>query len=326
MQLLFAPLRGVTDAAFRTAHARHFGGFDAALAPFLDAHHGPNLRERDLEDVSPNANPLLKTVPQILSADPHQFVAWSRLLADRGATDVNWNLACPYPMVVKRGRGAGLLPYPARIAAFLEVVCAQVTLSLSVKTRLGLLHSDELPLVLEVLGQYPVVSVAVHARTAKQMYSGKADVGAFVTATANAKMPVIYNGDITSAARLASLRARLPTIDRWMVGRGAVADPLLPLRLRDPTALRGQEISRLRAFLADLLEHYQRTQQGPGHVLSKLHALWTWLGPSFAPAHRRTVRAIAKVDDLRRYRSLVDELLECPGSWAPPNDSASSAR
>ena len=169
--LSLAPIRGVTDAAFRSNYTRVFGGFDDALAPFVTAESGRMPREKDLDDAFPTGDQPLPTIPQILGADPRLFLTVAKSLQDRGAKLVNWNIGCPHPMVTKRGAGSGILPFPDRIDAFLQEVLADIKIQLSVKLRLGMLDRGESDAVLRVLNRYPLAEVILHPRTGKQMYT-----------------------------------------------------------------------------------------------------------------------------------------------------------
>ena len=123
--LYLAPIQGVTDALFRTVFHHHFGGFDAAMAPFINPQRHSGFKEKWLADVLPENNPGLPIIPQLLNTNAEDFVAMAGRLQDLGYTHINWNLGCPVPMVAKKKRGSGLLPYPEMIIALLEEITAQ---------------------------------------------------------------------------------------------------------------------------------------------------------------------------------------------------------
>lgn len=196
--LILAPIRGITDAVYRRVFAGCFGGFDRAVAPFLQVRQGHALRPGELRQLAAASNPTLKTIPQLLTTHAPTLIDALRELHGLGHTEVNWNLGCPAPMVAGRGRGAGLLPHPDRIAAILDQVLPNSPVRLSVKLRLGYQNPDEFPAVLEVLNRYPLCEVILHARTAAQMYGGAVDLARAGQALALCRHPFIYNGDITT--------------------------------------------------------------------------------------------------------------------------------
>lgn len=308
LHLALAPIRGLTDAAFRGAFARHFGGFDEALAPFLAPEHGRMPRPKDIAEVSPANNGSLPTVPQILANDPELFLSTARLLADSGCAQVNWNLGCPYPMVTRRGRGAGMLPHPDRIAAFLDRIVPALTLRLSVKLRVGLHDPGEAGPVLEVLNRYPLCEVIIHPRTADQMYKGHADPDAFERLAPLCRHRLSYNGDIADVDGFRALAARFPFVAGWMIGRGAVSEPMLPRVLRGEAVDPSDRLERMRRFHDEMLDHYLRVLSGPAHVLDKMTGLWAYWTEAIA-GKRKPIKRLCKTTELDRYRRGAEELL-----------------
>jgi tRNA-dihydrouridine synthase B len=142
--LILAPMRGITEAAFRDIFVRFFPGFDRAVAPFISTFQGSRFKPAKFRDLLPENNRRLPVVPQILCKNADHFIATARLLAELGYTTVNWNLGCPYPMVANKMRGSGLLPFPEKIEGFLDKVHQEQPLAISVKTRLGRREPQEI--------------------------------------------------------------------------------------------------------------------------------------------------------------------------------------
>lgn len=303
--LVMAPIRGVTDAVYRDAWARSFGGFARAVAPFIQLRQGQPLRPGELRQVSPANNSSLITVPQVLTHHALTFAAALRELHAAGHTEVNWNLGCPYPMVAKRGRGAGLLPHPDRLDAILAQVLADAPVRLSVKLRLGYRDPDEVLAVLAVLNRYPLTEVILHPRTATQMYGGAVDLARAAQALAVCRHPFTYNGDITSLEGLNERRRQLPGAAAWMVGRGALAWPFLPALLQGevlPSAETRRQ--RLREFHDRLVAGYAEWLSGPRHRLDKLKEQWGYLALAFADP-RQALTRIQRSDTLNAYEDAV---------------------
>ena len=135
--LYLAPLRGFTEYIYRNAFSRHFGGFDVAVAPFIPTMTDARLKKKHLRDVMPENNQAMPVIPQIIGNKAADFILLAKRLFDQGYETVNWNLGCPFPMVAKKQRGSGLLPYPQKIEAFLEATISAIPNRLSIKARLG---------------------------------------------------------------------------------------------------------------------------------------------------------------------------------------------
>jgi tRNA-dihydrouridine synthase len=65
----------------------------------------------------------------------------------------------------------------------------------SIKVRLGVEKGDEFLSLVSIVNSYPLRFLTVHARTAKQMYEGECDIGAFRAIADAVKVPLVYNGD-----------------------------------------------------------------------------------------------------------------------------------
>jgi tRNA-dihydrouridine synthase len=307
LRLILAPIRGVTDAAFREAFMECFGGFDAALAPFLAPARGRMPRPKDIAEVSPGENRALSTTPQILADDPELFLTVAKMLADVGCQSVNWNLGCPQPMVTRRGCGAGMLPHPDRIAAFLEVVVPRVGIAVSVKVRLGMHDASESGPVMQVLNSFPLQEVIIHTRTGDQMYKQRADPSAFERILPACRHPLVYNGDIVDPAGFAALARRFPNVTGWMIGRGALSDPFLPAAIKGQSLGTADRIDRLRTFHDRMLEHYLAVLHGPAHVLDKMEGLWGYWTTTVA-GKKKLIKRIQKIRQLDRYRKCAEEI------------------
>ncbi len=309
--LYLAPVRGITDQVYRNAFARHFQGIDRAVAPFVSTLKGDQVKASHLRECDPELNHL-PTIPQIIGKNPNHFIELARQLAELGNQEVNWNLGCPYPTMTKKRCGAGLLPHAQDIDRFLDTVCAESPIKLSIKMRLGLSCPDEIMPILPVLNRYPLEEVIIHARVATQMYKGPIDLNALGRCCEAMKHPVVYNGDLWTSEDLFGLRQRFPEIQAWMLGRGLLANPFLPEEIRQDIALTAnRKRARLKAFRDDLLEGYTRRLSGPTHQLQRLCSQWEYLQHSVPNGHR-LLRKLKKARTLSSYHRLVDSLFSEP--------------
>ncbi len=309
--IYLAPIRGLTDALFRRTFFNHFDGYDAAVAPFINPQKKALYSDKMLTDVLPENNSNHTIIPQILHTDPDDFL----LLADRlekiGHTHINWNLGCPAPMVTRKKRGSGLLPYPEKISDFLARVIPKLGIELSIKTRLGLNNITEIQTLLPMLNQFPLKEITIHARLGKQLYKGSANVEGFKKCQQLSKHTLVYNGDINSGEQFRLVGQHLPSIQRWMLGRGALGNPFLAEEIKNPSSSnnRVQKKQRLLDFHADLYQKYQQRLDGPGHLLSRVKQLWIYLIVSF-PGKEKILKRILKAKTLDRYHSAIGQLFD----------------
>ncbi|MEN8258594.1 MAG: tRNA-dihydrouridine synthase family protein [Thermodesulfobacteriota bacterium] len=302
--LTLAPLRGLTDAIYRNTFARHFKGFDLAMAPFLTTFQGTKVKSAKLGDLLPENNQDLPVIPQILSKDADQFKTLATMLFDLGYETVNWNLGCPYPMVANKGRGSGMLPEPSKIAAFLETI-ADMPCRLSIKTRIGRRSSDEIKALMPIFNSFPLEELIIHPRLGIQLYKGEVDLEVFASCLASSVNPVTYNGDICSLADFTRLAERFPTIERWMIGRGALSDPFLPSAIKGIAAPHNPS-QTIKSFHDDLFGEYSRRLSGGSHLLGRMKAVWFYLAGRF-PSDKKLLKKIQKTKKISSYARLIDD-------------------
>lgn len=308
--IYLAPIRGITDALFRDILFSHFKGFDAAVAPFINPQKKSLFEEKTLFDVLPENNLKVPIIPQLLHTDPQAFLTLAKRLTDLGYTHLNWNIGCPAPMVAKKKKGSGLLPYPDEILAFLDEVIPQLEGALSIKTRLGYYSNTEIVHLLPHLNQYPLKEIIIHTRLGRQLYRGETDPDCFRRCLDLSDHRLVYNGDIVDNASFRLLTSLFPENSSWMIGRGILANPLLAEEMAGFTAPDHTErYHRLYNFHNELYQRYQQKLSGPGHLLGRLKLIWSYLFKSFdLPA--KFLKKIQKSKTVPQYLQAVTELFE----------------
>lgn len=306
--LILAPMRGVTTVHYRKAFVRHFGGLDAEMAPFITTVPAETIHPRLLRDVLPENNSDLPLIPQLLSKSAGEFITMARALHDLGYEEVNWNLGCPHKPIRNKGRGSGLLPHPDQVDALLTDICADSPCRVSVKVRLGVSSQSELLKLIPVLNRHPLSEVIIHPRTAEQMYDGTVDLDAFAEAYERIEHPVCYNGDIHSLAFFQSVETRFPEIERFMLGRGLLANPFLCEQIRSRSPEIENATERLKAFHDEVLENYRSVIDGDLPMLGKMKEFWSYPSQHLSNG-RKFLKKVKKCHRLTTYQQIVEEHL-----------------
>ncbi len=168
--------------------------------PFLKNATG---KRSSLRDVLPERNDAGFTlIPQILHKSPKDFIVLAKSLYEMGYETVNWNLGCPLPMVRKKKKGAGLLPFSDEIVDFLREVISEIPNQVSIKVRLGAEDKSDLSRLLPMLNGLSLKEIIIHPRTGKQLYAGEADIDAFEECLPLSRHTIVYNGDIDSHKKI----------------------------------------------------------------------------------------------------------------------------
>ncbi|AZQ44304.1 tRNA dihydrouridine synthase [Nonlabens ponticola] len=307
--LLSSPLQGFTDFRFRNALHKYFGGIDVFYAPYIRFNGKPEIKSSYQRDLNPDNNEVPILIPQVMTASVDEFQLAANYVKDLGYDELNWNLGCPYPMVTKRGMGSGLIANIDQIDAILDRVHQEVDIKISMKMRLGYEHTGEILESFETLEKYPLKSIAIHARTGKQLYKGGVHLDAFQACLDAAPHTLYYNGDITSVEVFKQRQERFPAVNHWMIGRGLIADPWLPNMIKnDLNNYPADRWSRFSEFHDTIYEQYDAFLQGPTPIKMKMQGFWNYFAQQFDNP-QKTFKKIKKANNPRAYKAAVSEIL-----------------
>ena len=311
MNYYVAPMEGLTDRVWRQAHQKWFGWAGAPAkyyAPFLSPPENRVLIKKKMAELAPESNPGAPVVPQLLAKDG-ALAAWMvGQLRQLGYTEVNLNFGCPSGTVTAKGKGSGMLRDLDKLDAFLAALFAEAEGPLTVKTRLGVEKPEEFAAVLEVYNRYPIAELTIHPRVMRQQYRGIADREAFAKALPECRMPVCYNGDLTTVEQLRALEADFPAVQSLMVGRGIIADPaLFRQALGGPAATKEE----LRGYLDDLYQDYTALFGSAGCAISRMKGHWFYLIHRFEGSERLE-KQLRKLREPWEYETVVNQIFTLP--------------
>lgn len=290
--MILAPMQGLTEVLFRRVYEECFpGAIEMAVSPFLSLTHG-NLAEawEKIDDVLPEANAgSIPVIPQILGKEPEGFVELGNRLYELGYNEINWNMGCPMRKVTGKHRGSGILPYPDEVRTILDSIVPRLKPQLSVKMRLGLRSKEEIFALVPIINDYPIASVTVHPRLGRQQYTGHPDLDTFGEVLPLFRHPVVYNGDICTAADARRIRTRFPQVADIMVGRGILYHPTLPLEIKGVQV--DDTLKLNKRFILRLVEEIGRRLPTEQSRLRKTKEYWCllWKELPISECEARTV-------------------------------------
>jgi tRNA-dihydrouridine synthase B len=220
---ILAPMAGITDQYFRLILKR-IGGVGLVTMEFIssEALTRGNEKTRHMMEFSEEERPL---AIQIYGSHPQRMADAAEFVQALGADIVDINMGCPANKVLKGCAGAALMGDLGLARDIIRTVRRRITLPLTVKFRVGLDDARsnylELGRICESEG---VDAVALHARTARQMFSGKADWGRIRRLKEAVRIPVSGNGDVEEPADALALW-EATGCDGVMIGRAAIKNP-----------------------------------------------------------------------------------------------------
>ena len=311
--VVLAPMAGITNRAFRRLCREQGAGLYVSEMVTSRALIERNEATMDLVTFAPDESP--RSV-QLYGVDPQVMAAAARIIIDEDRADhIDMNFGCPVPKVTRKGGGSAL---PWKRDLFREIVervveAADGKVPVSVKMRKGI---DDTHLTYLEAGESAaragVAWVALHGRTAAQMYGGKADWQAIANLKEHLRQwntPVLGNGDIWTGADALAMISQTGA-DGVVVGRGCLGRPWLFAQLT--AAFQGEPLPqepRLDVVLATLRRHTELLVEDYGEFKGcrdiRKHMAWYLKG--FRVPH--TVREpLGKVVSLAELDALLAQI------------------
>lgn len=234
--LVLAPMEGVTDAAMRAALTER-GGFSYCVSEFIRVTQHP-LPAKVLRSYVPEAKLGCRTPAgtpvqvQLLGGDAEQLAQSARNAVMGGAQAIDLNFGCPAPTVNRHDGGATLLKYPERIREIVRAVREALppVIPVSAKLRLGWDDMSSIFLNARMAEEGGASWIAIHARTKVQGYVPPAHWKYIGEVRKQLSIPVMANGEIWTMEDFDRCREETGAI-HYMIGRGALADPMLPRKI-----------------------------------------------------------------------------------------------
>ena len=260
----FAPLQGYTDAVYRLAHARIFGGIDTYYSPFVRVEHG-EIRRKDARDISSKNNREgIHLIPQLIASQPDKLEQIITLFIENNYQEADINLGCPFPVLAKRHNGAGMLPYPDEVKDLLTAAIEKYPqIHFSVKLRLGWENAEECLALLPLFNALPLTHIILHPRLGKQQYKGEVDLSGFEAFYNGCEKPLLYNGDLHTVEDIQTITERFPKLAGVVIGRGLLANPALAWEYRQGKKLSPDEIiEKVGQLHAEVYSTYEELLQG----------------------------------------------------------------
>lgn len=219
--VFLAPMAGITDPPLR-AITREFGcslGFSEMISAngLARRSKGSLFYLQRFPDESPFA-------VQIFGSEPETMAEAARICVDSGADIIDINMGCPAKKILRNGAGAALMKEPEKIKRIINKVRGAISIPLTIKVRSGWKSDINSSLIASTAEDEGVDAIIIHPRTVEQAFSGKADWGVIRKVKRSVRIPVIGNGDITSACEAAAMLEQTGC-DGVMIGRAAVGNP-----------------------------------------------------------------------------------------------------
>jgi nifR3 family TIM-barrel protein len=307
-QVVIAPMAGIGNISFRKICKKMGAGLIYAEMVSDKALIYENEKTFKMLNVEQDEAPISM---QVFGGEIETIVQAAQVIDKHSNADIiDINLGCPVPKVTKSDAGAKLLLEPNKIYDIVSRVVDTVTKPVTVKMRTGWDSQSIYALeIAQKCEQAGAKAIAIHGRTRKQMYEGKADWNIIKEVKSVIKsVPVIGNGDIKTPLDAKKMLEETK-VDAIMIGRAVLGNPWLIKQINhylDHKELLPNPTPKEKIFQA--LEHLESLLYVKGEKLAVLemrsHIPWYIKGLYEATSIKR------KIHTLKSYAEIKTVLLE----------------
>ena len=275
--VFLAPMAGVTDISFRGLCKEQGCGLVYTEMVSAKALYYGSDNTKKLLRISEEEKPV---AVQIFGNDPDIMakVVEENFNSRDDICIVDVNMGCPAPKIVKNGEGSALMKDPKLAAEIIKKLKAVSSKPVTAKFRRGFdndnLNAVEFALALEDAG---ADAIAIHGRTRKQMYEGKADWNIIKEIKEKVNIPVIGNGDVFTPEDALNMK-KLTNCDAIMVARGSMGNPWIFKQIQ--RVLEGKELKEItpEEKIDMCIRHYELAIKNDGYHKAiremRKHASW----------------------------------------------------
>jgi tRNA-dihydrouridine synthase B len=305
-RVILAPMAGITDQPFRDLCVEL--GASLAVSEMLTSNSELWSSRKNRTRFIHSANGSLNSI-QIAGSDPQMMADAARMHEDLGADIIDINMGCPAKKVLKKAAGSALLKDVDLVAQILKEVVNAVTIPVTLKIRTGWSPESRNGVeVAKIAEDAGIQLLSVHGRTRECRFVGEVEYDTIRAIKAAVSIPVIANGDISSAQKAKQV-LDYTGADGVMVGRAAQGNPWIFAQINHYLAteqvLANRPITELRTILLKHLEQLQ-TLYGDfkGVLFARKHVAWYTESLAGSELLRRRFNALNSYDE--QVRELSD--------------------
>ncbi|MDH3324695.1 MAG: tRNA-dihydrouridine synthase family protein, partial [Candidatus Peregrinibacteria bacterium] len=227
--LVLAPMAGYTESPFRRL-VKEIEPSTILVSELISAEAIRRDNKKTLDMCAFHKSEKKYFGIQLFGSELSAFTEAAKVVENLGADFVDLNFGCPSPKILKSSSGSAILKTPEKAVKLIETLAKTVKIPVTAKMRLGFFNDENLIETAKNFESAGLSALAIHGRTTKQKFSGTANWEKIYEVKDNLNIPVIGNGDVTSAE---IAKEKLGNLDGVMIGRAAIKNPWIFKQCRE---------------------------------------------------------------------------------------------
>ena len=275
-QVLLAPMAGTSDKPFRMICREQGAALTTSEMVVMQKHLLNTNKSKHRLDFRSEQSPISI---QIAGSESQELAESAKQALEFGADIIDINMGCPAKKVCNKAAGSALMKNEKLVEDIIKAVVNAVNIPVTLKMRTGWNEENKnAPTIAKIAEDNGIKMLAIHGRTRAQKYNGDAEYDTVKKIKGIVSIPVVANGDITSAQKAKKV-LDYTGADAVMLGRATQGNPWLVGQINNYlTTGKTSKAPLLDKKISLILKHILQIHDFYGHKmgtqLSRKHIFW----------------------------------------------------